>query len=204
MCQDKSRSSFNSIKNFHMCVCVCVFVSPRLVKNLPAMQERVQSLGGEDPLQKGMATHSIIFAWRIPRTEEQSGLQSTKSQRIGHDWEIDYFLEWPKLFIFWIYLIQEIHSVFFFWLLGQVQIFSIILYAHPCGFVCLWVCLCMLFFTNLINEWQFKVKISLALVSNNKCKRYYYDSRLTSCFWEANSSAIIMINIFIITTRKQQ
>ena len=41
------------------------------VKNLPAMQEtRVQSLGLEDPLEKGMATHSSIFAWRIPWTEE--------------------------------------------------------------------------------------------------------------------------------------
>ena len=48
-----------------------------MVKNLPAMQEtRVQSLGQEDPLEKGMATHSSIFAWRIPWTEEPVGLQS--------------------------------------------------------------------------------------------------------------------------------
>ena len=47
------------------------------VKNPPAMQETwVQSLGQEDPLQKGTATHSSIFAWRIPRTEEPCGLQS--------------------------------------------------------------------------------------------------------------------------------
>ena len=47
-------------------------------KNLPAMQEtRVQSLGGEDPLEKGMATHSSILAWKIPWTEELGGLQST-------------------------------------------------------------------------------------------------------------------------------
>ena len=46
------------------------------VKNLPAMQETwVQSLGGEDPLEKGMATHSSILAWRIPWTEEPGGLQ---------------------------------------------------------------------------------------------------------------------------------
>ena len=44
-----------------------------MVKNLPAMQEmRVQSLGQEDPLEKGMATHSSILAWRIPQTEEQA------------------------------------------------------------------------------------------------------------------------------------
>ena len=48
------------------------------VKNLPAMQEtQVQSLGREDPLEKGMATHSSILAWRIPWMEELGGLQST-------------------------------------------------------------------------------------------------------------------------------
>ena len=48
-----------------------------MVKNLPAMQEtRVQSLGQEDPLEKGMATHSSILAWRIPWTGDPSGLQS--------------------------------------------------------------------------------------------------------------------------------
>ena len=49
--------------------------------NVPALQEtQIQSLGREDPLEKGMATHSRILAWRIPRTEEPG------SQRIGHDW----------------------------------------------------------------------------------------------------------------------
>ena len=56
------------------------------VKNLPAMQEtQVQSLGGEDPLEEGMATHSSILAWRIPWTEEPGGLQSIGSQRVRHD-----------------------------------------------------------------------------------------------------------------------
>ena len=50
------------------------------------MQEmQVQSLGWEDPLEKGMATCSSILAWRIPRTEEPGGLQSMESQRVGHD-----------------------------------------------------------------------------------------------------------------------
>ena len=50
------------------------------------MQETwVQSMGGEDPLEKGMATHSSILAWEIPRTEEPGGLQSMGSQRIGHN-----------------------------------------------------------------------------------------------------------------------
>ena len=46
---------------------------------------QVRSLGWEDPLGKGMATHSSILAWRIPWTEEPGGLQSMGSQRIGHD-----------------------------------------------------------------------------------------------------------------------
>ena len=56
------------------------------VKNLPAMQETwVQSLGGKDPLEKGMATYSSILAWRILWTEEPGRLQSMGSQRVGHD-----------------------------------------------------------------------------------------------------------------------
>ena len=60
-------------------------VAQRL-KYLPAVRETwVQSLGQEDPLEKEMATHSSILAWRIPWTEEPGGLQSTVSQRVGHD-----------------------------------------------------------------------------------------------------------------------
>ena len=56
------------------------------VKNLSAMQEtHVCSLGQEDPLEKGMATHSGILAWRIPWTEEPGRLQSMGSQSVGHD-----------------------------------------------------------------------------------------------------------------------
>ena len=56
------------------------------VKNLPAMQETwIQSLGWEDPLEKGMATHSSILAWRIPWAKEPGGLQSIGSQRIRHN-----------------------------------------------------------------------------------------------------------------------
>ena len=58
-----------------------------MVKNLPAMQRTwVQSLGWEDPLEKGMATHSSILAWGIPwQGEETGGLQSMQSQRVGHN-----------------------------------------------------------------------------------------------------------------------
>ena len=56
------------------------------VKNPPEMQEtRVRSLGWEDPLEEGMATHSSVLAWRIPWTEKLGGLQSLGSQRVGHN-----------------------------------------------------------------------------------------------------------------------
>ena len=95
----------NSFESLHPYVCIefsasCVsfqlyeileFMSQaslmaQMVKNLPAMQEtQVQSLGWEDPLEKGMATYSSILAWRIPWTEEPGELQSIGSQRVGHD-----------------------------------------------------------------------------------------------------------------------
>ena len=56
------------------------------VKNPPAMKEiRVRSLGQEDPLEKGLATHSSILAWRMPWTEKPGGLWYMGSQRIGDD-----------------------------------------------------------------------------------------------------------------------
>ena len=64
------------------------FAGGSAVKNLPAMQQTmletwVQSLGQEDPLEEGMATHSSILAWRIPWTDEPGGLQSLGSQRVN-------------------------------------------------------------------------------------------------------------------------
>ena len=57
-----------------------------MVKSLPAVQEtRVPSLGQEDPLEKEMATHSSILAWKIPQTEEPGRLQFTGSQKAGHN-----------------------------------------------------------------------------------------------------------------------
>ena len=59
------------------------------IKNPPVMHKiqetQVQSLGQEDPLEKGTVTHSTILAWRVPWTEESGGLQSIVSQRVGHD-----------------------------------------------------------------------------------------------------------------------
>ena len=62
------------------------FSVAEMVKNLPAMQEtRIRSLSREDPLEKGMVTHSSMLAWRIPWTQETGGLQSMESQRLRHD-----------------------------------------------------------------------------------------------------------------------
>ena len=58
----------------------------QMVKNLPAVSETwVQPLGQEEPLEKGMVTHSNTLAWRIPSTEEPGGLQSRSSQNVGYD-----------------------------------------------------------------------------------------------------------------------
>ena len=61
------------------------------VKNLATMWDiQVRSLGWEDPLEEEMATHSSIFAWRIPLTEDPGGLQFIGSQRVGHDWATEH------------------------------------------------------------------------------------------------------------------
>ena len=68
------------------------FLAAQRVRNLAAVQEtQVQYLGGEDPLEKGMATHSSILAWRIPWTEEPG--EPGELQRVGHDWLTNTFSE---------------------------------------------------------------------------------------------------------------
>ena len=68
------------------CLLSWVSLVAQMVKNSPVMQEtRVQLLGWEDPLVKGMATHTSILAWRILWTEERDGLQSMGLQRVGHN-----------------------------------------------------------------------------------------------------------------------
>ena len=78
-------SSFGVIT---FCLLYCsYFLMAQMVKRLPTMQEtQVQSLGWEDTLEKEMATHSSILAWKIPWTEEPGWLLSMGSQRVGHDW----------------------------------------------------------------------------------------------------------------------
>ena len=77
------------------------------LKRLPAMQEsQVRSLGQEDPLEKEMATHSSILAWRIPRMEELGGLQSTghkeldMTERLHFHFHLIFTLEIPRFFLF--------------------------------------------------------------------------------------------------------
>ena len=81
----------------------------QMVKNLSAVQDLwVQSLGQEDSLEKGRATHSSVLSWRLPWIEETGGLQSVESQRAGQDWAANtftfrramrekYFGRWEKL-----------------------------------------------------------------------------------------------------------
>ena len=77
------------------------------VKNPPAMQETgFPSLGQEDLLEEGMATHSSIFFWRIPWTEQSGGLWSTGSQRVRHNWSDFMHAHIKQVFI---YLIYEIY-----------------------------------------------------------------------------------------------
>ena len=75
------------------------------VKNLPAMEEtQVRSLGWEDPLKKGMTSHSSILAWRIPWTKEPGGLHSMGSQRVKHDWVPNTHTHTHTHTHFWYYL----------------------------------------------------------------------------------------------------
>ena len=65
---------------------MCVSLVAQMAKNLLAVQEtQIQSLSWEDPLEKGMTTHSSSLAWTIPWTEEPGGLQSVRLQKVGHD-----------------------------------------------------------------------------------------------------------------------
>ena len=74
------------------------FPSGLVVKNSSSVQEmQAQSLGQEDPLEKGMATHSSILIWRIQRTEELGGLQSMGLQRVGMTEQLNNNMRWQTL-----------------------------------------------------------------------------------------------------------
>ena len=82
------------------------------VKNSPAVQETwVQSLGWEEPLEKGTATHSSILAWRSPWTEEPGRLQSRGSQRVRHDWAAFNIYFFQYIFICWVVTVVAVAVV---------------------------------------------------------------------------------------------
>ena len=81
-----SRTDFSFTDDCKLAVQLIASLMAQTVKNLPEMQETwIQSLGWDDPLEKEMATHSSILAWRTPWTEEPGGLQSMGVQRVGHN-----------------------------------------------------------------------------------------------------------------------
>ena len=83
---ERRKKKLRKIIRVIFAIYLCYRSVAQMVKHLPAMQETLaRSPGQEDPLEKGMATHSSIPAWKIPWTEEPGGLQSMGSQRIGHD-----------------------------------------------------------------------------------------------------------------------
>ena len=86
----------------------------QMVKNIPAMQEtKLWPLGREDPLEKGMATHSGILAWRIPWTEEPGGLWFMGSQRVRHNWVTKIFIlicRWD-FNMEWVLVLTECYSM---------------------------------------------------------------------------------------------
>ena len=96
MCKDSFFSASSPALVIFVLVCFFVFLNMTIlvqtVKNQSVVWEAlVQSLGREDPLEKEMATHSSLLAWRMPWTEEPGGLQSMGPQRVGHDWATNTF-----------------------------------------------------------------------------------------------------------------
>ena len=106
----------------------------QMVKNSPALQEtRVWSLDQEDPLEKGMATHSSILAWRISWTEEASRLQSMVLQRVGHDWATNtYVCHNPDSSVFSLFYSYPSDSAIILTWMFPKYLFSTLLWTYCC------------------------------------------------------------------------
>ena len=131
-------------------------VAQRL-NHLPAMWEtRIRSLGWEVPLEKEMATHSSILAWRIPWMEEPGGLQSTGSQRVGHDWatSLSFFLSFfASVTNEWIFV--EVWTVFGIVLFGigmKTDLFQS--YGHCWVLQICWHIECSTFMASYFRIWN--------------------------------------------------
>ena len=91
------------------------------IKNPPAMQEtRVRFIGQEDRLEKGMATHSSVLVWRIRWAEEPGGLQTTGSQRVGHDWVTSLHFASLQLWRRWRWIISDSICYLKTWLIVRI------------------------------------------------------------------------------------
>ena len=119
------------VYSFHLLYYLCwASLVTQTVKNLPAMQEtQVQSLGQEDPLEKGMAAHSSILAWSFPWTEETVELQSVRSQRIRYDWATNTLLFCFNIKEFFCVFLPPLLNIFCF---CEVHTISVLYWSHLC------------------------------------------------------------------------
>ena len=126
------------------------------LKCLPAMQETwVQSLGQEDPLEKEMATHSSILAWRIPGMEETRGWQSTVSQRIRHDWPTslslsNYIYICVCVYILYTYIYMYYTHIYIIHIHTYMCIYTIYIYMY---YTYIYVCIIHIYI-YMRRKWQ--------------------------------------------------
>ena len=126
------------------------------VKHLPAMQEtRVWSLGWEDPLEKEMATHSNVLAWRIPWTKEPGGLQSMGLQRVQHDWVTSLSLSFQ-----WVYSSFQGHFNHQLWIADLYSLFSFPIWEGALYFFV--VDLRIQFILDLSSLWKICITITIS------------------------------------------
>ena len=189
-----------------------------LVKNLPAVWEiHVQSLGQEDPLPKGLATHSSILAWRIPWIEEAG--YSPRGHKVGHDWEwLTHFHSNPYL------TSEELLNDFPKWLHhflhSRQQCTGVLISSHPCQYLLLSdfltlaclvdltvVSICLSQMTNGVGHWCcltpmvlfprwpiFRVLFShLQIFSLEKCLLNSFACFWTGCFGSVFSFIFILL-----------
>ena len=136
-----------------------------MVKSLPEVQEtQVASLGGEDPLEKEMATHSSILAWKISWTEEPGGLQSMGSQRVRCNWVANtYLLSYTYMggnAMFW--SVIKKHDLETLWgkeQSGKIRLFTLVLNYHKSTYQRFGTLAALLFLTTydrgLVIFWQY-------------------------------------------------